>query len=166
MEETPLTVADDLVVSMAYVLRLEDGHEIDRSEPGEPLEFLQGNGQIIPGLESALYGMAVGEEKLVIVSPAEGYGEYNPENVVIIPRSAFPPAMKVAVGETVYLQEDGTVEQRVAFIDEVGDESVKVNLNHPLAGETMVFEITIAGLRQATAEELDHGHVHGDGHAH
>jgi FKBP-type peptidyl-prolyl cis-trans isomerase SlyD len=153
-------VDDDLVVTLEYVLRLDDGQEVDRSDDGEPLQFLQGRGQILPGLEVALYGMAVGEEKEVVVEPEDGYGEYDPDGLVTMPRDAFPADVALAEGEQILVREsdeDELIEATVAGLK--GDEVV-LDFNHPLAGETLYFWVKVAGLRPATAGELDHGHVH------
>jgi len=89
MTERDLIVADDLVVSLDYTLQLDDGETIDTSEGDEPLEFIQGHGEIVPGLEQALYGMAVGDEKELVVRPEDGYGELDPDAYQTIPRDAF-----------------------------------------------------------------------------
>lgn len=166
VDSTPLTVVDDLVVSLGYSLSLEEGTEIDTSRGGEPLEYLQGRGQIIPGLEKALYGMAVGDEKQVTVSPADGYGEVDAEDHVFMPRESFPSDMALEIGESVYLRDSESDEDFQAFVAEIGEEAVKLDFNHPLAGQTLYFDVKIEGLRPATSEEMAHGHVHTAGHAH
>ncbi len=166
MNATQRTVVDDTVVSLDYSLRLENGEEVDRSNGDEPLQFIQGNEEIIPGLENALYGMIVGEEKLVTISPGDGYGEYESENYVMMPRDSFPPDMDLIVGERLFVRDSESDQEYPAYIDEVGDEAVKLDFNHPLAGETLHFKVKIVALRDATTEELAHGHVHGPGHAH
>ena len=161
-----MKVTDDLVVSLEYVLTLDDGEEVDRSDPGEPLEYLHGRGQIIPGLESALYGMAVGDEQSVSVQPADGYGESDEDNFVVVPVADIPPDMKLKVGDRLYLRDDNQEDDIEAYVSELNADSVKLDMNHPLAGETLHFDVKIADLRSATAEELAHGHAHGHGHAH
>jgi FKBP-type peptidyl-prolyl cis-trans isomerase SlyD len=166
MSATQRTVDDDTVVSLDYSLRLDSGEEIDSSSKDEPLQFIQGQEQIIPGLENALYGMVVGEEKNVTISPEEGYGEYDSENFLMMPRDSFPPDMALVVGERLVVRDSESDQEYPAYIAEVGDESVKLDFNHPLAGETLHFQVKITAIRDATSEELDHGHVHGPGHAH
>lgn len=161
-----MKVTDDIVVSLEYVLSLDSGEVIDRSDPGEPLEYLHGRGQIINGLENALYGLAVGDEKHVTVEPADGYGDHDEENIVVIPMDDVPDDMNLKIGDRLYLRDDNEKEDIEAYVDEVNAESVRLNLNHPLAGERLHFDIRIAGLRPATAGELAHGHVHEPGHAH
>jgi FKBP-type peptidyl-prolyl cis-trans isomerase SlyD len=159
-------IVDDTVVSLDYSLRLDSGEEIDRSRDDEPLQFIQGYEQIIPGLENELYGMVIGEEKKVTISPEEGYGEYESENFVMMPRESFPPDMALVVGERLFVRDSESDQEYPAYIAEVGDDSVKLDFNHPLAGETLHFKVKIVALRDATDEELAHGHVHGPGHAH
>lgn len=166
MSATQRTVAEDTVVSLDYSLRLESGEEIDSSSKDEPLQFIQGQEQIIPGLENALYGMVVGEEKNITISPEEGYGEYDSENFLMMPRDSFPPDMALVVGERLVVRDSESDQEYPAYIAEVRDESVKMDFNHPLAGETLHFKVKITAIRDATSEELDHGHVHRPGHAH
>lgn len=155
----PDMVADNLIVAMAYKLSV-NGEEIDSADEASPLEFIQGYHNIIPGLEEQLYGMKIGEQKQVMVAPEGGYGEVDPEALVEIPRSEFPKDIPLEVGiELDMRDEDGDV--LTATIIEVSKNSVKLDFNHPLAGETLHFDIKIIGLRTPSEEELDHGHVHG-----
>ncbi len=156
-----LKVTDGQVVAMDYTLRV-DGEIADSSEGHEPLEFLQGVGNIIPGLESALYGMAVGESKKVIVSAADGYGEFDAEALVEVPRAEFPPQIPIELGIELQVRgQDG--ETMHGHISKVGEETVELDFNHPLAGKELHFDVTITALREASDEELLHGHVHQDG---
>ncbi|NPA93435.1 MAG: peptidylprolyl isomerase [Chloroflexi bacterium] len=151
-------VGDNDVVSLEYTLTV-DGEVVDSSEGHGPIEYIQGKGQIIPGLEKEVYGMAVGESKEVVVSPAEGYGEENPEAFVEVPKSEFPPEIPLEVGTPLQLRDQqGQVFD--ATIAEVKENTVLLNFNHPLAGKTLTFQIKVVGVRPATQEELDHGHVH------
>lgn len=166
MKTNTMTVTDDIVVTLDYLLKLDNGEEIDRSDSQDPLQFLQGRGQIIPGLESALYGMQVGEEKQVTVRPAEAYGEYDPEEFDTVPRDIFPADMQLTEGQQLQLRDADSGQIYEATVSELSDQNVVLNFNHPLAGETLIFQIKIADLRKATNEELAHGHVHGAGHHH
>ncbi len=160
MTQHGLTVSDDMVVTLDYTLQLEDGGEIvDSSEGDEPLEFIQGHGEIVPGLEDALYGMTVGEEKELVVQPEEGYGELDPDAYQLIPLEAFPEDVKLEPGLGLELQ-DEEGETMLAFVAEVRTDSVLLDFNHPLAGETLHFMVKVVGLRPATEEELEHDHVH------
>jgi FKBP-type peptidyl-prolyl cis-trans isomerase SlyD len=154
-----LVVQDGQVVMMDYTLHV-GGEILDSSEGHDPLEFLQGAGNIIPGLERELYGMAVGESKKVTVVPAEGYGELNPNALVNVPRSQFPANVPMETGTEIQVT-DQQGQTMVARIDRVEVESVRLDFNHPLAGKDLHFDVKIVGLRAPTDEELDHGHVHG-----
>jgi FKBP-type peptidyl-prolyl cis-trans isomerase SlyD len=158
-----LNVQDGQVVSMDYSLHI-DGELVDSSAEQEPLEFLQGAGNIIPGLEEALYGMAIGENKKVTVAPADGYGELDPEAYMDVPRDDFPAEIPLEKGTEIQVT-DQTGNPLFARIDSVSTEAVKLDFNHPLAGKTLNFDVTIVALREATEEEMEHGHAH-DGHEH
>ena len=165
MANNELTVVDGLVVSLDYTLSLDGGQVIDSTSGETPLNFLQGAGQIIPGLEKALYGMAVGDEKEVAVDPVEGYGKKNPEAFEAIPRQAFPADLELFVGMGLQLQTESG-QEIVAYVADIRPEEVLLDLNHPLAGETLFFQVRIAELRPATSEELAHSHAHDSDHAH
>jgi FKBP-type peptidyl-prolyl cis-trans isomerase SlyD len=138
---------------------------IDTSQDQEPLEYLQGRGQIIPGLEQAVYGMAVGEEKDVVVAPADGYGEHDPDAYEMVDRDVFPADLNLEPGIGLRMRDDEG-QALVAYVEEVRPDGVVLDFNHPLAGETLHFNVQIAGLRSATSEELEHGHAHEPGHEH
>ena len=160
MTKQALTVADNMVVSLVYKLSLDDGEVIDEADRNDPLQILQGWGEVIPGLEKALYGMAVGDEKDVVVPPADAYGEPDPEEVEMIPREAFPSDVMIEPGMVIYMGDDESDDVFEAEVVEIRPEGVILNFNHPLAGETLYFHVQVLALRQATPEELDHGHVH------
>jgi len=162
----PSTIAADAVVSIHYTLTLNDGAVVDSSQGGEPLDYLHGHGNLVPGLEQQLAGHAVGEQLQAVVPPGDGYGERDPEGVQTVPRDAFPGDMEIESGMQFQAEgEDG--EPTMLVITAVEGDQVTVDLNHPLAGETLNFEIVVEAIREATAEELQHGHVHGPhGHAH
>ncbi len=159
-----LTVQDGQVVSMEYSLHV-DGEMIDSSQGGEPLEFLQGAGNIIPGLEDELYGLEIGEAKNVIVAAEDGYGILDPDAFIDVPRDQFPAEIPLEIGVELQVQ-DETGRPMMARIDMVDADSVRLDFNHPLAGKELVFDVKIVGLRDATDEEMEHGHAHGDGHHH
>jgi len=159
-------VAENLVVSIDYELTLDNEEMIDYSEKGEPLEYLHGKKNIIPGLENELTGMSLGDEKKISVSPELAYGTRDPGGVAEYPRETFPDSLKLEVGEPVAMRDSESGESHQAYITEIRDESVMLDFNHPLAGETLHFKVRIAGLREPTSEELSHGHVHHAGHNH
>ena len=151
-------VAADLVVTMDYVLTV-DGEEWDSSEDEGPIQFLQGHGNIIKGLEQQISGMAIGESREITVDPQNGYGVFDPDQIVDVPMSEFPE--EVPLEPDVELEmTDNEGDTLFARIISVGKTRVKMDFNHPLAGKELVFHVTILDLREPTPEELDHGHVH------
>ncbi len=153
MAERFQEVSDGMVVSLDYALHLGDEEIIDSSEGQPPLEFVQGQQQIVPGLEQALYGMEVGDEKDVVVEPADGYGERNPEANQVVPRDAFQEGAELKAGMPIRVS-DGAGRTATAFVADVGSETVKLDFNHPLAGETLHFHVEIAGVREATSADM------------
>ena len=150
------------VVSVDYELHLGDGKVVDASTPGSPLSYIHGEGQIVPGLERALEGLGAGDSKQVVVSPEDGYGVHDARGVQEVPRKAFPSGVEPLPGMELMAQ--GPQGETVPFvIREVKAESVVIDLNHPLAGKTLHFAITVRDIRAATADELEHGHAHGPG---
>jgi FKBP-type peptidyl-prolyl cis-trans isomerase SlyD len=161
-----MKIAKDRVVELEYRLHLGDGQVIDSSEPGKPLSYLHGRGQIVPGLEGALEGLDIGEAKQVVVAPAQGYGEHDARGLQEVPRTMFPADTQLSPGMRLAAQTDSG-EVIPIGIHEVKGQTVIVDLNHPLAGKTLHFDVTVHGVRDATAEELTHGHAHGpEGHEH
>jgi FKBP-type peptidyl-prolyl cis-trans isomerase SlyD len=153
-----LKVDDGQVVSMHYTLHV-DGQVVDSSSGGEPLQFIQGMGHIIPGLEHELYDMNVGDTKIIVVAARDGYGEENDEAFMEVPRDAFPTNVPLMPGTEMELR-DQSDQPVYARIDSIGQESIRLNMNHPLAGKELHFDVKIADLRPATDEEISHGHVH------
>lgn len=160
-----MKIGKDRIIALEYKLHLGDGQIIDQSEPGQPLSYLHGRGQIVPGLESALEGLAAGEAKKVVVAPAQGYGEHDARGLQEVPRTMFPADAQLKPGMRLAAQTDGG-EVIPIGIHEVKGDTVIVDLNHPLAGKTLHFDVTVKDIRDATAEELSHGHAHGPGGAH
>jgi FKBP-type peptidyl-prolyl cis-trans isomerase SlyD len=155
-------VDDGQVVSMHYTLHV-DGRMVDTSQGAEPLQFIQGMGHIIPGLEHQLYDMTVGESKKVSVTAKDGYGEVDAEAFMDVPRSAFPAEVPLQAGTQLELK-DKSGHPSIARIDSVTEENVRLDMNHLLAGKQLDFDVTIAALRPATDEEVAHGHVHSHDH--
>ena len=154
-----LLIGDNLVVSMHYKLTDNDGNVLDSSEGAEPLTYLHGAGNIIPGLEKELVGKVEGDSHQVEVEPDEGYGEINPELIQTVDIAAFQGVESVEVGMSFEAQAaDGSVQHIV--IKNVEGEEVTIDANHPLAGVTLNFDVEIVSVREATEEEIDHGHVH------
>lgn len=152
------TVQDNMVIKLDYDLIVED-EMLESTQEGEAIEFIQGIGQIIPGLEEALYGMKVGDKKTVVIQPEDAYGIYDPDSLEVAKKDEFSEEIPLDVGTFLDLRDDEG-EVLSAQIIEEDEETVTLDFNHPLAGKVLTFEISIAGLRPATGEELDHGHVH------
>jgi FKBP-type peptidyl-prolyl cis-trans isomerase SlyD len=158
------TVQDGLVVSMDYKLTV-DGEVLDSSDEAGPLQYLAGYDNIVPGLERAMMGMKIGESRDVVVAPADGYGEFDEEAFMDVPRDEFPADMKLEEGMELHVtDEDGN--HQAAYVASFNNESVRLDFNHPLAGAELSFYVKVVGLREPTKEELDHGHVHEEGHHH
>jgi len=151
-------VAEKSVVAIQYTLKNPEGDTIDASEPGDPLRYLHGAGNIVPGLERELEGKKVGDELEVVIPPEDGYGEAEGPGPQAIPREAFE-GVEPAPGMS-FVAEDDDGNQLQLWVLDTDEEKVVVSPNHPLAGVTLHFSIKVEEVRQATAEEMDHGHVH------
>jgi FKBP-type peptidyl-prolyl cis-trans isomerase SlyD len=160
-----MEVAKDCVVTIDYRLHLGDGKYIDESSPEDPLVYLHGYEEIIPGLENALAGKKAGDSLKVTIPPEEAYGDYEPEGLQEVARSEFPADMELVAGGIVSATDEEGDE--VDFlVKELRGDKVVVDFNHPLAGKTLHYEATVREVRKATAEELEHGHAHTPGHEH
>ena len=154
-----LLIGDKLVVSMHYKLTDASGTVLDSSEGNEPLSYLHGAGNIIPGLEKELTGKTEGATLQVTVPPAEGYGEVREELIQTVSKDAFQGVESVEAGMAFEAQgPDGQV-QRI-IVKSVDGDQVTIDGNHPLAGMTLNFDVEIVGIREATEEEIAHGHAH------
>ena len=151
-------VEENLIIAIDYTLTVGD-EVVDSSEGREPLEFLQGAGNIILGLEREMLNMAIGESKKVTISPAEGYGEIDNEAFMEIPTNQFPENVPVEVGTELEVKnEEG--EPAYVRIDKVENNIALLNFNHPLAGKELNFDVKVISIREPSEEELAHGHVH------
>jgi FKBP-type peptidyl-prolyl cis-trans isomerase SlyD len=159
-----LKIANGTVVALEYKLHLGDGELIDASEPGSPLFYIQGAGNIVPGLERALEGLAKDAALQVVVQPEDGYGTHDPEGVQNVPKPAFGPELPEVGNQYTARGPEG---EMVPFVvKEILEEVVVVDLNHPLAGKTLHFDVVVREVREASEEEREHGHVHGPGGHH
>ncbi len=157
-----MTVKKDKVVEMHYTLKNDTGDVLDSSKGQAPMPFLQGHGNIISGLEKAIEGMKVGESCDVSVEPAEAYGEHHFEAIQEIPKEALQGIDNLVVGMDLQSQ-DEKGNPLVVRVTEINKDSVIIDANHPLAGQTLSFSVSIEGIRDATKEELEHGHIHTHG---
>jgi FKBP-type peptidyl-prolyl cis-trans isomerase SlyD len=158
-ENQSAVVANDMVVSMDYTLTV-NGELLESSMDSGPLEYLHGHNNLIPGLENALIGMLVGESKDVLVAPKDAYGEIDPDAFVDIDRSQFPEDFPLEIGRSLRVR-SGDGRAMMAAIFEIGDTSVRLDLNHPLAGKDLLFNAKIVGLRSASEDELNNGRIGG-----
>lgn len=158
-------VQNGVVVSMDYKLTV-DGELLDSSDEAGPLQFLAGYENIIPGLEREMLGMKIGDSKDVVVKPEDGYGEFDDQAFMDVPRSEFPQDMELEEGMELHVtDEDG--QHQAAYVNSFDDQAVQLDFNHPLAGAELHFSVKVVALREPTEEEMDHGHVHeGDEHPH
>ena len=153
------TVSDGVVVSLAYVLTV-NGEEVERADADDPLDYLHGVGNIVPGLETLLEGKRVGDKIHASLPPEEAYGDYDPEDVDEVDRVSLESDVELKQGLEVEVEdEDGYL--YVATITKLTKDTITLDFNPPLAGKTLTYDVEVLGLRAATEEELDHGHVHG-----
>lgn len=153
-----MVVEKDKVITIDYTLKDSDGETIDSSEESEPLVYLHGNGNLIPGLEKQLQGKKEGEKLSCVIRPEDAYGEYDEDLVFTVQKSSFQDPDKIEEG--MQFEAHGEDGARVVTVVAVQGEEVTVDANHPLAGEDLHFDVKVVGIRDATAEELTHGHVH------
>ena len=148
-----MNIADKLYVAFDYKLTLDSGEKVDRSSEGQPLGIITGSGQVVPGLEKAMMGMTVGDNLKISVEPEDAYGQVNPELFQDVPRNQFPGDMELQPGMT--FQAQGPQGPMVINIKEIKDENtVVIDLNHPLADKKLHFDVNIVEVREPTAEEL------------
>jgi len=150
-------------VTIGYTLKDDEGQVLDTSDGGEALTYLHGAGDIVPGLEKALDGKQVGDEISVKLSPEEGYGQRNEGQIRNIPLRKLP-AGKVEVGMQYQITTDAG--PMLALVIAVRGDYATIDANHPLAGMTLNFDVKVVEVRDATKDELEHGHVHGPGDHH
>ncbi|MDG9729269.1 peptidylprolyl isomerase [Ignatzschineria sp. RMDPL8A] len=160
-----MIIEKDQVVAVHYTLTDDNGATLDSNVGGEPLAYIHGHGMMIPGFEKALEGAKEGQEVTFTVEPEEGYGVHHEENIIDVPREAFPEDEEITVGlQVTGSAPDGSM--HMFRVLEVSEEMIKLDGNHPLAGKQLHFDVEVVSVRNATAQELDHGHVHSDGHDH
>jgi FKBP-type peptidyl-prolyl cis-trans isomerase SlyD len=154
-----MKIGENSVVSIDYTLKGDDGTIIDTSEGREPLSFVFGIGTIIPGLEKELDGKTAGETFAVTIAPEDGYGEYDDSRMVEVPKEHIEGADGMSEGVQVQAQrEDGGIE--ILTVASIGEKTVILDGNHPLAGKNLHFNVDVKKVREATKEEIEHGHVH------
>ena len=155
-----MQITDKTAVSFHYTLTNTSGEQLDSSRGEEPLLYLHGAGNIISGLEAAMAGKAVGDSFTVTIPPTDGYGELVPEMVQVVSKKMFE-GMDVEVG--MQFHADVNYGSGVITVTEINGDDVTIDGNHPLAGETLIFDVEVVDVRPATEDELAHGHIHGAG---
>jgi FKBP-type peptidyl-prolyl cis-trans isomerase SlyD len=158
-------IAAGKVVTLHYTLKDASGNEIDSSGSDEPIQYLHGVGMIVPGLEDGLLGKREGEQAKIVVEPEDGYGERDPRGIQQVSRDTFPADVSLEPGLE-FEAEGPDGDPILATVVSLEGDQVTIDLNHPLAGRTLHFEVSISAVRDATAEELAHGHPHGPGGHH
>lgn len=159
-----MQITKDAVVTIHYTLKNDAGETLDSSAGSDPLAYLQGNGNLIPGLENALEGKQAGDKLSVKIAPKDGYGEYDNALVQQVPRRSFKGIANVQAG--MQFQVQSPQGPRMVTVSKVIGDMVTVDGNHPLAGQNLNFDVEVTDVRAATEEELAHGHVHGPGGHH
>lgn len=147
------------VVAMHYTLRDDEGGVIDSSEGDEPMAFLVGSGEVVEGLETELLGKVVGDKVMAVVPPQAAYGESVGDGPRAVPRDDFPPGVELTEGMC-FDMEDDEGQTETYWIAELDEDNVHIDINHPLAGMTLHFDVEITAIREPSPEELDHGHAH------
>ena len=154
------------VVTFHYTLTDKTGAEIDSSRHrNDPMVFLEGSGQIIPGLDSELQKMSSGDKKVVKVPAADAYGEIDAQLVFNVSRDRFPPGANIQVGDR-FRANANDQNGPIFSVTKISLEEITVDGNHPLAGQDLTFDVEIVDARNATQEEMEHGHAHGPGGHH
>lgn len=156
-----MKVEKNKVVAIHYTLKDDAGNVLDSSEGKDPLAYIQGVGQLIPGLETQLEGKEKGSKVAATVLPADSYGDYRDDMVFVVGKDGFQGTEELAVGMQVEVELDQG--KSIAIVSKIEGENVSLDLNHPLAGQTLHFDVDLMDVRDATEEELSHGHVHGPG---
>jgi FKBP-type peptidyl-prolyl cis-trans isomerase SlyD len=152
------------IVSLSYTLKNSDGVEIDKAGAEDAMNYLHGAGNIVPGLEEEIEKLKVGDKKNIIVSPEKGYGDVDPKLMLKVARSNFPADMDIKPGMQFSSEMSG--KKNIFTVEGIDGDDINVNGNHPLAGQTLHFNIQVIAIRDATEEELSHGHVHDGSHHH
>jgi FKBP-type peptidyl-prolyl cis-trans isomerase SlyD len=159
-----MTITHGSVVLFDYTLTDHEKDVIDSSSEGRPLAYLHGNGQIVKGLEKAMEGKKDGDAFQVTVDPSEGYGLHDPAKIVVVPADEIEGGDELEVG--MQLETESDAGEQTVVISKIEGNNVTIDGNHPLAGMPLHFDIKIREVRAATAEETEHGHVHGPGGHH
>ncbi len=160
-----MNITRDHVVTVHYTLTDDEGNVLDSSRGNEPLVYLQGHGTMIPGFEKALEGANKDSEHQFKIAAVDAYGEHDPEAIFEVERSEFPSDQDIPLGSQVQGQSESGHVRSFTVVGHT-DSAIKLDGNHPLAGKTLHFDVQVVDVRMATAQEIEHSHVHADGHDH
>lgn len=156
-----MQIRDKLAVSIHYILTDSTGKQLDSSRDEDPMVYLHGSGQIISGLENALLGKNIGDKFKTTIVPVDAYGEKREDMLQIVPMTMFEGMDKVEVG--MQFHADASQGVNVVTVTKIEGDEVTIDGNHPLAGETLTFDVEVMDIRPATEDELNHKHIHGEG---
>ena len=158
-----MEIGNNKVATIHYELKNGEGQVLDSSAGREPLVYIQGIGMLIPGLEAKLSGQKAGDKVNAVIEPKDGYGDYQDANVHVVPKAGFQSEGDESLQVGMRVQVDTSQGQTIALVTKIEGDDVTLDLNHPLAGQTLHFAVEVVEVREATEEELSHGHVHGPG---
>ena len=159
-----MKIEKDKVVSIHYTLKNEQGEVLDSSRDSEPLLYLHGNGNLIIGLEEELEGKTNGDTFNAAIAPEKAYGVFMQEKIITLPKTQFAGIPNLILGTK--LEARFGEEVHLVTVTKITNEEITIDANHPLAGQTLFFEVEVHSIREASQEEISHGHVHGGGHHH
>ncbi|HNY90237.1 MAG TPA: peptidylprolyl isomerase [bacterium] len=158
-----MPIQDNQVVTIQYNLTDADGNLLDTTYEEGPMEFITGSGELLPKLEAEIITMPLNGKKKIVLQPAEAYGDYDPEDIQVVKRDELPDDIELEIGTELLAEvEEDAEEELSCFISKIDGDEITLDFNHPLAGKSLHFEVELTGMRPATQEELEHGHVHGD----
>ena len=161
-----MPIQENQVVTIQYNLTDADGNLLDTTYDEGPMEFITGAGEMLPKLEAEIITMTLNSKKKIVLQPAEAFGDYDPEDIQVVKRDELPDDIEMEIGTELLAEvdeeEEEEEEELSCFISKIDGDEITLDFNHPLAGKSLHFEVELTGVRPATAEELEHGHVHGD----
>ena len=161
-----MALKNDQVVTINFILKDDTGQVIEETTKANPFAFISGSQQILPKLEENIGEMLIGSKRTVVLTPEEAYGKYNDSMIQKVSRSEFPADITLEEGMD-FIADTPDGRQMPFIIREIEGDNIMLDFNHPLAGQTLTFDVELLGLREATPEEISHGHIHGaDGHHH
>lgn len=156
-----MQITNNTAVSIHYTLMNDLGEELDSTADGEPLDYLHGQGSIISGLENALTGKAIGDKLDIRIEPSDAYGEFSDDMIQVVSRDMFDGIDNVEVGMQFHAAVNSG--SGIVTVVKIDGDDITIDGNHPLAGQALNFSVEVVGVRPATKDEIQHGHIHGAG---